>query len=63
MYIDRMDYHHEPAYEQYMNKFKKDEEELTEEDSDTVEYYAGNHIGFFLNWIIQNHFMGKFSRL
>ncbi|WP_339285471.1 hypothetical protein [Oceanobacillus sp. FSL K6-3682] len=59
MYIDRIDYHHEPAYEQYMHKFQKDEEELTEEDTDAIEYYAGNHIGFFLTWIIQNHFEGE----
>lgn len=26
---------------------------------DVIEYYAGNHIGFFLTWIIQHQFEGE----
>ncbi|WP_368901760.1 DUF7832 domain-containing protein [Oceanobacillus oncorhynchi] len=59
MYFDRIDYHHASAYEPYMQKFQKDEEELTESDMDVIEYYAGNHIGFFLTWIIQHQFEGE----
>ena len=58
---DKADYHWESAVEEYCKIHGKKKADLNFDDMDETEEaviweYAGNHIAFFLTWIIQNDF-------
>lgn len=57
--FDRIDYYYEKALSNCEFLLQKKESELTEEDRREIKRYAGNHIGFFLTWIILHHFEGE----
>lgn len=57
--FDRIDYYYEKALGNCEFLLEKKESELTDEDRKEINRYAGNHIGFFLTWIIQHHFEGE----
>ena len=60
--FDRIDYYFEKALSNCEFLLKKKESELTEEDYREIKRYAGNHIGFFLTWIIQHNFEGEIHK-
>lgn len=57
--FDKIDWHFETASEYYCHLNNKEIESLTDEESDEIYLYAGNHIGFFITWIIKHHFEGE----
>lgn len=57
--FDKVEYQFESAMASYCQLFDKKESELTDDDHNEISRYAGNHIGFFLTWIIQHHFVGS----
>ena len=57
--FDKVDYHYEKALEAYLTMHRKEAKELSDDEILEVQRYAGNHIGFFLAWIIQNHHEGE----
>ena len=60
MCFDRLDWHYEQALEKYCQVQKEGRELLlTDEDETEVSRRAGNHIGFFLTWIIRRGFEGE----
>lgn len=56
--FDKIDYHYEAALKNYCRMYKKGENDLTDEDYLKIKYYAGNHIGFMMAWIIKHNFEG-----
>lgn len=56
---DQAEYQWDTALEKYCEEFNRSPEELTDEDEKIVWEYAGNHLAFFLTWIIQNDFIGE----
>lgn len=59
---DKVDYYYEKALDSYLFLYSKKETELKDEDITMIQQMAGNHIGFFLNWIILHHFEGNLLR-
>ncbi|MBQ8435061.1 MAG: hypothetical protein IJX24_03505 [Oscillospiraceae bacterium] len=59
MCFDKAEYQFETACENYCRMFNKADDSLTDEDYDKIWLYAGNHIGFFMSWIIKNNFYGE----
>lgn len=59
MTFDRIDDWMDKAMGAYCEMNEKEPSELTEEDYKELQYYAGNHIGFFLAWIIKHDFIGE----
>lgn len=60
--IDRIDYYYEKALEAYCKLYSTTPEALTQEQSDEIYLYAGNHIGFFLAWVIKHDFVGELHK-
>lgn len=58
MSIDRADWHWEDTEKLYRQKHHITSD-LTDEMEDEIWKLAGNHIGLFLQWIIENHFEGE----
>lgn len=62
MAIDRADWHWDDAQKLYRQTNGIGEgESFTEEQEDEIWLYAGNHIGMFLQWLIDNGFEGEDS--
>lgn len=60
--FDKVDYQFETAFENYCRMFGKnadDPDSLNEDEFDKIYQYAGNHIGFFMAWIIKHNFEGE----
>ena len=57
MAIDRFDWHYDSAADAY-RKRNNITGELTEEQVDEVCFYAADHIGLFLRWVIENGYEG-----
>ncbi|MGN1481959.1 DUF7832 domain-containing protein [Porcipelethomonas sp.] len=57
--FDKVDYQFEAAMKNYCRMNNKNEDSLNDEDFDEIYLYAGNHIGFFMTWIIKHHFEGE----
>ncbi len=55
--IDRIDYYYEKALEIYCDLHSVSDDELTDEQREEINLYAGNHIGFFLTWVIKHDFI------
>ncbi len=47
------------AVECYCEQFHKEPDQLTDEDEIIVWEFAGNHIAFFLTWLIRHDFLGE----
>lgn len=60
--FDKIDYQYENALNNYLYNMKKNKIELTEDDEREIQRYAGNHIGFFITWILQHHFEGDIHK-
>ena len=57
--IDRADWHYKSAEEEYIKeKNVIDCSALTNDDINEIYYRAANHIGLFINWLIDNDFIG-----
>lgn len=54
--FDKVDWHYESAIDAYCRINNKDSEDLSDEEYDNLYLYAGNHIGFFIAWIIKHGF-------
>ncbi len=59
MCFDKADYYCEKAREAYCQTAAKGESSLTEDDEYEITRRAGNHIGFFLTWIVRRGFAGE----
>lgn len=63
--LDRVDYHLGDAIKTYCNNQGREKglsDEEIEANMEEIQYYAGNHIGFFMTWIIKNHFEGEIHK-
>lgn len=60
--IDRIDYYFDKAVEIYCELHEIDPDEFTEEQLQEVNLYAGNHIGFFIAWIIKHDFINDYYK-
>lgn len=60
MAIDRYDWHYDSAAKAYCER-NNITGELTEDQANEVCFYAADHIGLFLRWVIENHFEGEES--
>ena len=59
MCFDKTDFYFEKARKEYCAVSKKDVDSLTEDEEIEITRRAGNHIGFFLTWIIRKGFEGE----
>ena len=59
MCFDKVDYYWEKAREAYCQTEAKGGDALTEDDELEITRRAGNHIGFFLTWVIRKGFEGE----
>lgn len=62
MCFDRVDYTYDTALKNYCQAYHKDAGTLTGGDHDVIARWAGNHIGFFLTWIVRRGFEGEIHR-
>ena len=62
MCFDRVDYYCDKARKVYCQTEAKEESALTEDDEYEITRRAGNHIGFFLTWIVRRRFNGELHR-
>lgn len=53
---DKAKYQWDSSAKEYCRQFNKSIEELELVDYNIIDEYSGNHIAFFLTWIIQNGF-------
>ncbi len=53
---DVVDWHYDDALEIYLKEKNKSYDDFDNEDVENVLKYSGNHIVYFLTWIIQNDF-------
>lgn len=57
--FDHADYYFEDAMDSYCELYDKSESELTDSDRDEIMRYAGNHIGFYITWVIRKGELGS----
>ncbi len=62
MCFDRVDHTYDAALKNYCQAYQKNVGALTGGDHDMIARRAGNHIGFFLTWIIRRGFEGEIHR-
>lgn len=60
MAIDKAEWQYDSAMKEYCEATGKQQAELTSADQDTIWEYAGNHIAFFLTWLIRRDLLGDF---
>lgn len=60
MAIDKAEWQYDSAMKEYCEATGKQQAELTSADEDTIWEYAGNHIAFFLTWLIRRDLLGDF---
>lgn len=59
MSIERVDWHYDSAEKEYIKEKKlSDNSAFTADDIDEIYRRAANHIGLFMNWLIDNDFIG-----
>ena len=56
--IDKIDYYFDKAFEVYCDLKSVSPDEITDEELQEINLYAGNHIGFFMAWVIKYDFIG-----
>ncbi len=58
--IERADWHYESAEKEYRKeKNLSDDSPLTDAEVNEIYRRAANHIGLFMNWLIDNDFIGE----
>jgi hypothetical protein len=57
--IDKAEWHYDTARQCYCEQTGKNPEELTEQDADIIWGYAGNHIAFFITWLLRHDRLGN----
>lgn len=57
--FDKAEYYFEDAMGSYCELYDKSERELTDSDRDEIMRYAGNHIGFYITWVIRKGELGS----
>lgn len=60
--FDKADYYFEDAMRSYCELYGKKESDLTDADREEIMKYAGNHIGFFIAWVIRRDRLGSMHR-
>lgn len=58
MAIDKAEWQYASAQKEYCEKTGKTPDELTEQDEEIIWDYAGNHIAFFVTWLLRHDFLG-----
>ena len=58
MSFDKAEWQYDSARESYCEKFNKNPNLLTDEDEEIIWGFAGNHIAFFITWLIRHDFLG-----
>ena len=59
MAIDKAEWQYDTARQSYCEKMNKTPDELTPEDEEIIWDYAGNHIAFFITWLIRRDYIGE----
>ena len=59
MAIDKAEWQYDSAQKEYCEKYGKNPDSLTEQDQDIIWEYAGNHIAFFITWLIRHDYLGE----
>lgn len=57
--FDKAEYYFEDAMRSYCELYNKSESNLTDSDCDEIMRYAGNHIGFYIAWVIRRGELGS----
>ncbi|MCM1578309.1 MAG: hypothetical protein NC078_05875 [Ruminococcus sp.] len=57
--FDKAEYQFEDAVKSYCSMYDRQESELSDKDYNEIWRYAGNHIGFFITWVIRKGFLGE----
>ncbi|MDE7294637.1 MAG: hypothetical protein K2N72_09470 [Oscillospiraceae bacterium] len=60
--FDKAEYYFEDAMRSYCELYGKNEADLTDGDYEEIMKYAGNHIGFFITWVIRRGQLGSMHR-
>lgn len=60
--FDKAEYYFEDALKNYCYMFDKNESDLTDKDHNEIMRYAGNHIGFFITWVIRRGHIGDMHK-
>lgn len=58
MAIDKAEWQYDSAQQYYCEQTGKKPEELTEQDAEIIWDYAGNHIAFFITWLLRHDLLG-----
>ena len=58
MSFDKAEWQYDSARESYCEKYNKNSNSLTDEDEEIIWEFAGNHIAFFITWLIRHDFLG-----
>ena len=58
MAIDKAEWQYDTAQQYYCEQTGKTPEELTEQDAEIIWDYAGNHIAFFITWLLRHDLLG-----
>ncbi|MBQ5446377.1 MAG: hypothetical protein IIT48_06915 [Lachnospiraceae bacterium] len=59
MSFDRAEWQYDSARSFYCEKNNKNPNDLTNEDENIIWQFAGNHIAFFITWLIRRDFLGE----
>lgn len=57
--IDRIDCYYDRAFEDYCQLNSISPDKITDEELQEINLYAGNHIGFFMAWVIKHDFISE----
>lgn len=60
MAIDKAEWQYDSAMKEYCELTGKKHSELVSADEDIIWEYSGNHIAFFLTWLIRHDLLGEF---
>ena len=58
MAIDKAEWQYDSAQQYYCEQTGKKPEELDDQDTDIIWEYAGNHIAFFITWLLRHDLLG-----
>ena len=61
MAIDKAEWQYDTAKQSDCSLMNKNPNELTEEDDEIIWDYAGNHIAFFITWLIRRDYIGELN--
>lgn len=60
--FDKAEYYYEDALKAYCHMYGKKESDLTDNERNEIMRYAGNHIGFFITWVIRRGHLGDLHK-